>query len=153
MRVQRRPSVLHGANLDDDLNPAMMTCSNGCSKEWEDRMTHRFGFRPHPNWKLPRCPTVVLDGRRCQQPGPCICKHRLLDHRALWRDCDRQTIFTAEPYGASSEDLAELIAALHAIGLELQIEGYSPYYPGHTVLLVIGRREQLDRVEPQERPS
>ncbi len=85
-----------------------------------------------------RCP-LSLAGRRCRMTSgaPCLCSRRLLDHARRWRDADGQPILTAEPYEVDGHDLAGLVGELDALGLEVDLSGASPYYPGATILLTI----------------
>jgi hypothetical protein len=97
--------------------------------------------------KAPHCPRVVT-GKRCQIGMPrwygretrCICeKYRhLLDHARTWLRPDGYRLLTAEPYDPEQEDLAKFTVELeHTLGVGLKIESYSPYYPGHTTLLMM----------------
>jgi hypothetical protein len=115
-------------------------------EEWERRMLKYYGLRPKDP-KLARCPRIVA-GKRCLlgNPGPagslrtCICHstfHSLTDHRGMWRDALGRTVLTWEPYGIYGADFTAVVGPILALGLEILIESYSPYYPGHTVLVII----------------
>jgi len=109
-------------------------------------MAKFFGLRPHPkNLTVSRCPRIVA-GKRCLLGfgkwgfQSCICRRyasHLWDHTNLWRDKFNRNVLTVEPYGINAEELAPLISDVAALGLEVDIEGYSPWFPGHTVLIVI----------------
>ncbi len=98
-----------------------------------------YGWRPSTGR---RCP-LSLAGRRCRWAtgALCLCARRrqLLDHARRWRDADGQPIMSSEPYEVDGHDLADLVGELDALGLEVDLSGASPYYPGATILLTIRR--------------
>jgi hypothetical protein len=102
-----------------------------------------------PGWRrsrsgTPRCPRVVA-GKRCRIGYPrmemCICQDfsSLLDHRKLWRTPNGESVLTAEPYGIDTGALASFSIECRELGLQVDVEGESPYYPGYTSLIVIRR--------------
>src|SRR5689334_19314118 len=94
----------------------------------EHRALDWWGLRPSTARRCPR----ALSGRRHIDPdrGPCVCANRILDHPRRWTDRDGRPVLTAEPYGIDGADLAELLAELAALDLDVHLDGYSPYYPG-----------------------
>jgi hypothetical protein len=61
----------------------------------------------------------------------------------MWRDAHGRSVLSWEPYGIDGDEFAAVVPELLALGLEILIEGYSPYYPGHTVLMIIRRPMRL----------
>jgi hypothetical protein len=101
------------------------------AREW-------FGWTPLRQGDPTRCPRLVV-GKRCQGWDRCMCAALVhtLDHGRLWRTEDGKRILTGEPYGCSGKDLAQLVTTVEDLGLEVFVDNCSPYFPGHTVLLVI----------------
>jgi hypothetical protein len=121
-------------------------------EDWTRRMKKYFGFREHPRQNtVPRCPRVIL-GKRClswqDHNAKCACNkhhpHHLWDHCRLWRDALNNRVLTLEPYGINGNEFAQLVANVLALGLDIQVEGYSPYYPGHSVLIIIRKPHQFE---------
>ena len=88
------------------------------------------------------CPRVAA-GRRCiagnNPQRRCICErhgHPLFDHRRIWLDQAGRHVFTIEPYNAAGDDLAALLEDLHALGLDVDLTGRSPWNPGCTFLIL-----------------
>lgn len=101
------------------------------AKEW-------FGWTPLRQGDHVWCPRRVV-GKHCQGWDRCMCTALVhtLDHGRLWRTEDGKRVLTGEPYGCSGQELMQLIEAVKDLGLEVFVDNCSPYYPGHTVLLVI----------------
>lgn len=80
----------------------------------------------------------VLARKRCLG-HECACRNyrRILDHVSVWRTPKGHRVMIAEPYGASGTDLAELIKTAHTLGIAVQCDGESPYYPGRTFRIVL----------------
>lgn len=81
------------------------------------------------------CPRK-LGGKHCRngyEYGTCWCAHRLNDHGRTWRDSHGERFVLWEPYGAHGEDLADLIAAADADGINVTLTAHSPWNPPHTV--------------------
>lgn len=90
------------------------------------------------------CPRVVA-GKRCAAHNgdePCVCQrhHRLLDHGRIWLDAAGRHVLTGEPYSADGEDLADLVADMSGLGLDVSLSGRSRWNPGYTLLITITRR-------------
>ena len=70
----------------------------------------------------------------------CICERYhfpLLDHRAVWVDREGRRVFTAEPYGIDTDELADFTRETEALGLRVRVSDRSAWYPGRTKLLVV----------------
>lgn len=88
-----------------------------------------------------------MAGKRCRRGYAnayqgCICARYSLsvfDHARLWRTRDGDVIFTAEPYQVYGDDLADVIGKLAEYGVRLDVSGYSPYYPGGTLLITCSK--------------
>ncbi|MGH3220229.1 MAG: hypothetical protein ACRDPY_16255 [Streptosporangiaceae bacterium] len=98
-----------------------------------------FGWRPstaHP------CPRTAA-GKRCRayhDAEPCICQrlhHRLLDHPRMWLTAKGERVFTAEPYQFDGNAFADLVHDCDQLGLDITVQGTSPYFPGRTALIII----------------
>jgi hypothetical protein len=97
--------------------------------------------------KAPVCPLVVV-GKRCRVGYPrgdwCVCQrfHHWLDHGRSWLAPDGSHVVTGEPYGIhDDEDWAQFAAACDALGIDITIDAeHSPWYPGHTTLVLLRRR-------------
>jgi hypothetical protein len=113
--------------------------------ELRRRMKVSYGLRPARNHEFYPCPSWLVD-RRCTDPyqsGCLFAEHRrgggdyLLDHARGWRDERGGKVITAEPYHVYSDELASLGEKLRGIGVEFRIEANSPWFPGHTKLLIL----------------
>lgn len=109
----------------------------------EERMFTLFGLRPS---KAPVCPRAVA-GLRCvawhSSARQCVCVpycHSVLDHGRMWINKAGQHVLTGEPYHLHSGTLLSFGQAIEALGLEFTIQAESPYFPGHTVLLMVEKR-------------
>jgi len=130
-----------------------------------DRLQRERYAAAFPGWKqhsIPRCPRVVA-GRRCyvgdgRNVPKCICyryHHRIFDHTRLWKTPEGFRVLTTEPYHVTLDDLVSFREECLALGLEVQVFGYSPYYPGATLTLMIHRGNQEVRhcLESQPVPA
>jgi hypothetical protein len=86
------------------------------------------------------CPRVFA-GKDCCADSDTLCacqRHRrLLDHGRVWLDQEGCPVLTGEPYDADGADLADFVADMTALGLRVALTGRSPWYPGHTFLILI----------------
>jgi hypothetical protein len=109
----------------------------GYYEGWEERWAWD-GYRPS---RAAVCPLVVL-GRRCRIGMPsgedCICQRydRLFDHAAVWIDRDGRKVYTAEPYDVGGDELADALAELHELGLQVYVTGLGRWHPSTFVLKV-----------------
>lgn len=113
----------------------------------------RYGVR-FPGWQWLRggrpkaCPRVVA-GKRClwgsekRQRGDarCICERfdDLLDHGRLWRKPNGGHALTGEPYYVNGARHSAFAEECSALGLRVTRSDDSPYYPGHTTLIIVER--------------
>lgn len=101
----------------------------------------RYGWRRS---RAPACPRVVV-GKRClvgYSRRRCLCQDyypRLLDHSAMWLARDGTHVLTGEPYDFAPDDVTDLLEAAARLGLSLNVEvsSDSPWYPGHTTLVIV----------------
>lgn len=93
----------------------------------------KYGFT---NRRDVRCPRTLV-GKRCRnryQPASCWCSSWLNDHGGGWTFREERVILW-EPYGAGGEELARVLAAATADGLDVRIDSASPWNPGSTVAI------------------
>jgi hypothetical protein len=110
--------------------------------EHEARALRCLGLRPHPRHHHYPCPRIAA-GKHCLG-ARCVCeRHHLgiLDHCRGWKDSRGRTVITAEPYGFSAAELADLIVSLYPLGVRVHVCLDSLWYPGHTALLVMSRED------------
>jgi hypothetical protein len=125
----------------EDLNLIQSFSSDTPYSDQEKRARQLLG------WRLCRgtaaCPRA-LAGLRCEQwdaAEPCMCldHHHVLDHTRRWVTRDGARILTAEPYDFDGQEFADLLSECRQLGLEASVNGFSPYFPGRAVLIIIRR--------------
>ena len=89
--------------------------------------------RPQP------CPRTLV-GRRHGRDS-CWCVTRLNDHGRRWRYRDGRSVVMWEPYAVDGHALAAVLAAAEQDGLDVEVSGASPYYPGRTFALIFTAAE------------
>lgn len=102
----------------------------------------RYGWRPA---RLRSCPRWIV-GKHCQQRQSCICqRHRnVLDHNRAWLDRDGKRVLTSEPYGIGDTlGLCAFVQECDELGVHVEIDPQSPWFPGATVLLIMRRAGEL----------
>lgn len=84
------------------------------------------------------CPMWVANRRCTGDTGNCICTRNeaVLDHSSVWTVGDTR-VLVAQPFVAELSDLTALQADLERIGLRAALRGYSPYWPGQTMAVLI----------------
>lgn len=110
-------------------------------KQHEAAMLEAHGLKPSSGRICPR----VVAGKRCRygdsrvDPDDCVCMRylHLLDHGRLWMNAEGQHVLTGEPYGITGEALAPFLAEMASLNLEVTILARSPWYQGHTVLIMV----------------
>jgi hypothetical protein len=140
MDEARREDLLYGSKANNWLGkPAGGPTGHERRFAW-------MGWNPvdtlHP------CPLQIL-GKRCKNPygtyePSCICNRNdsLIDHARSWRSKkDRHVIYTSEPYWAPIDKLVKFAADLAEHDLSLDVLSASPWYPGHTVMLMVTHKD------------
>jgi hypothetical protein len=84
------------------------------------------------------CLSPLLNGNRCKKTVHTVdedCFPPACDHHKLWKKGKVYTVFTSEPYSLSYENLKDTVKYCEANGLRADINTFSPYYPGKTLLV------------------
>jgi hypothetical protein len=119
------------------------------------------GLRPSPR-AYGACARVVA-GRRCGLSSgtySCECQqfHRLFDHGRTWLDPAGHRVISGEPYGIDDEVLRRFQQQVaDPLDLVVSTEPNSPWFPGHTSLVLVQRRtstakEHVMRIVPPSAP-
>jgi hypothetical protein len=106
----------------------------------EQRMLDWHGLRPS---KAARCLRVV-QGKRCILGNGwndhCLCRmqssYNLFDHVGIWLDAEGRHVLTSEPYNSNPQRIEDLTAQMADLGITVTVGDPSPWYPGHTTLLM-----------------
>ena len=84
-------------------------------------------------------------GPFCYGPEYLPCR---LDHFSLWSRNGKAVRFLTEPYGVTTEEILALHSWAFGLGLAVRVDAEeSPYYPGATNLVEIGKPEEFTPAE------
>jgi hypothetical protein len=121
-------------------------------EDWTQRMLDWHGLVPADGGRC--CPRRLLPGKHCvwhrgpNHPDPCLCDlfdrpESPMDHTRMWRDGIGRLIYTTEPYGVTDTAFRVFSDGLAAHGIEVRNLGsaHSPWFPGHTTLLMLTAAE------------
>ncbi len=82
------------------------------------------------------CPRAALVNQR-HTWGDCWCETRINDHGARYtRGSDGRAVIMWEPYEVDGIDLADVIAAATADGIDVTVTGASSWNPGETFAVI-----------------
>jgi len=79
--------------------------------------------------------------QRCQHDPGTGCEPPGADHSVLLLRDRRPYAFVTEPYSLDDKTLRQMLDYADNHDLQLSITGFSPHFPGRTVLVMMRKRE------------